>query len=611
MIKNLVFVAGVVVLGYGLWLSPNFKTTASGIAIFLFGMMSLQRGFTFFTGGVLEKVLRSTTDGLFKRLCFGFITTTLMQSSSLLSVLVISFISAGLLDLAAGIGIIYGANLGSTTSAWLVAGFGLKVKISAYAMPMLVFGVLFVFQKSKAMQGLGYILTGLGFLFLGIHYMKEGFETFQDWIDLSRFAIGGWLGLLIYVGLGIVATIVIQSSAASMVLIITALAAGQISYESSLALAIGSNIGTTVTAVLGALSSNIKGKRLAAAHLIFNLVTAVLAIFLLEYLILAVEAFSQWAGIDSQDYTLKLATFHSLFNLLGVVVMLPFIDPMAGWLDRYLPDQRSLVDQANFLTPSALGFPDTTVQAVKNETEHLYTNTVHIILKSLGLHSREVFSEEDMDQVVKRYQKIPDYDVDEAYNRSFKSIYSAIIEFISQGRFSWELKQSGQLSWLRAANLNLAEAIKDTKHLQKNLQKSRTARNVYWQQEYDKVRMNIAILLRELDKLRTHQQADDLPLLALNMLKAKLHDQNRNMIETVEQLIREQKITSQMGTSLMNDSVYVYDIQFNLIEMAATVFLDYHSQSLNAQREISLTPNELSRVVDEMTERPEQKTLKD
>jgi phosphate:Na+ symporter len=611
MIKNLVFVAGVVVLGYGLWLSPNFKTTASGIAIFLFGMMSLQRGFTFFTGGVLEEVLRSATDGLFKRLCFGFITTTLMQSSSLLSVLVISFISAGLLDLAAGIGIIYGANLGSTTSAWLVAGFGLKVKISAYAMPMLVFGVLFVFQKSKAMQGLGYILTGLGFLFLGIHYMKEGFETFQDWIDLSRFAIGGWLGLLIYVGLGIVATIVIQSSAASMVLIITALAAGQISYESSLALAIGSNIGTTVTAVLGALSSNIKGKRLAAAHLIFNLVTAVLTIFLLDYLILAVEAFSQWAGIDAQDYTLKLATFHSLFNLLGVVVMLPFIDPMAGWLDRYLPDQRSLVDQANFLTPSALGFPDTTVQAVKNETEHLYTNTVHIILKSLGLHSREVFSEEDMDQVVKRYQKIPDYDVDEAYNRSFKSIYSAIIEFISQGRFSWELKQSGQLSWLRAANLNLAEAIKDTKHLQKNLQKSRTARNVYWQQEYDKVRMNIAILLRELDKLRTHQQADDLPLLALNMLKAKLHDQNRNMIETVEQLIREQKITSQMGTSLMNDSVYVYDIQFNLIEMAATVFLDYHSQSLNAQREISLTPNELSRVVDEMTERPEQKTLKD
>ncbi len=611
MIKNLVFVAGVIVLGYGLWLSPNFKTTASGIAIFLFGMMSLQRGFTFFTGGVLEQVLRSATDGLFKRLCFGFITTTLMQSSSLLSVLVISFISAGLLDLAAGIGIIYGANLGSTTSAWLVAGFGLKVKISAYAMPMLVFGVLFVFQKSKAMQGLGYILTGLGFLFLGIHYMKEGFETFQDWIDLSRFAIGGWLGLLIYVGLGIVATIVIQSSAASMVLIITALAAGQISYESSLALAIGSNIGTTVTAVLGALSSNIKGKRLAAAHLIFNLVTAVLAIFLLDYLILAVEAFSQWAGIDAQDYTLKLATFHSLFNLLGVVVMLPFIDPMAGWLDRYLPDQRSLVDQANFLTPSALGFPDTTVQAVKNETEHLYTNTVHIILKSLGLHSREVFSEEDMDQVVKRYQKIPDYDVDEAYNRSFKSIYSAIIEFISQGRFSWELKQSGQLSWLRAANLNLAEAIKDTKHLQKNLQKSRTARNVYWQQEYDKVRMNIAILLRELDKLRTHQQADDLPLLALNMLKAKLHDQNRNMIETVEQLIREQKITSQMGTSLMNDSVYVYDIQFNLIEMAATVFLDYHSQSLNAQREISLTPNELSRVVDEMTERPEQKTLKD
>ena len=137
------------VLAYGFWISPDFKEISAGVAIFLFGMLSLEEGFKAFTGGVLENLLRRTTDKLWKSLSFGVISTSIMQSSSLVSVITISFLSAGLISLAAGIGIIFGANLGTTTGAWLVAGFGLKVKISAYAMPMIIFGVILVFQKSK------------------------------------------------------------------------------------------------------------------------------------------------------------------------------------------------------------------------------------------------------------------------------------------------------------------------------------------------------------------------------------------------------------------------------------------------------------------------------
>ena len=150
-------------LAYGFWLSPNFKEIASGVAIFLFGMLSLEEGFKAFTGGVLENWLRRSTNSLSKSLCFGFFSTSVMQSSSLVSVIAISFLSAGLISLSAGIGIIFGANLGTTTGAWLVAGFGLKVNISAYAMPMIVFGVILLFQKSKELRGIGYVLTGLGF----------------------------------------------------------------------------------------------------------------------------------------------------------------------------------------------------------------------------------------------------------------------------------------------------------------------------------------------------------------------------------------------------------------------------------------------------------------
>lgn len=198
MLRKITLPTMLLFLSYGFWISPDFKEISAGVAIFLFGMLALEEGFKAFTGGLLEQILKKTTSSVWKSLSFGVVSTTLMQSSSLVSVITISFLSAGLIGLAAGIGIIFGANLGTTTGAWLIAGFGLKVKISAYAMPMLVFGIILVFQKSKSLNGIGYILAGLGFLFLGIHYMKEGFEAFRDTIDLTAFAVGGYPGLFLF-----------------------------------------------------------------------------------------------------------------------------------------------------------------------------------------------------------------------------------------------------------------------------------------------------------------------------------------------------------------------------------------------------------------------------
>jgi len=186
MLRKILLPTIFVILGWGFWVSPDFKTIAAGVSIFLFGMLSLEDGFKAFTGGALEKILKRSTDKLWKSIAFGVVSTSIMQSSSLVSVITISFLSAGLLGLYEGVGIIFGANLGTTTGAWLVAGFGLKVKISAYAMPMLVFGILLIFQKSNTLKGFGYILSGLGFLFLGIHYMKEGFEAYNCYYRIFK-----------------------------------------------------------------------------------------------------------------------------------------------------------------------------------------------------------------------------------------------------------------------------------------------------------------------------------------------------------------------------------------------------------------------------------------
>ena len=159
MMKKLLLPVILLVLTLGFWASSDFQEISAGVAIFLFGMLMLEDGFKLFSGGLLEKMLEKVTDSVPKSLGFGIIATTIMQSSSLVSVISISFLSAGLISLLAGVGIIFGANIGTTTGAWLVAGFGLKVKISAYALPMLAISIVLVFQKNKYLRGAGFVLA--------------------------------------------------------------------------------------------------------------------------------------------------------------------------------------------------------------------------------------------------------------------------------------------------------------------------------------------------------------------------------------------------------------------------------------------------------------------
>ena len=449
-----------ILLAYGFWLSPDFKVISAGVALFLFGMLSLEEGFRAFSGGVLEKVLQRSTDRLWKSLGFGLLTTTLMQSSSLVSVITISFMSAGLLDLTAGIGIIFGANLGTTTGAWLVAAFGLKLKLSAYAMPMLVFGVILLFQRSSQLKGFGYILAGVGFLFLGIHYMKEGFDTFKGNFDLAAYAVSGYPGLFLYAAIGTLATVVMQSSHATLVLIITALSTHQISYENALALAIGANIGTTITAIIGAMGSNAQGRRLAGAHLIFNISTGLVAILFITQLVQAVDGLGVWLGIADLDFTLKLALFHTLFNLLGVVIMLPLIRPMERLLIRMIPEPRVDIERPRYIVPSAVQFPDTAVEAVRQETQRVFDNARDLIIRGLSMEPDRVLGGQDLEAELSAQTRYTPVDIDDLYQRRIKSLFSAIIAFISEATFSWKEQQSGSLHWLRDANSNIVEAVK-------------------------------------------------------------------------------------------------------------------------------------------------------
>ena len=594
MLKKILLPSILIILGYGFWVSPDFKEIAAGVSIFLFGMLFLEEGFKAFTGGVLEKLLQKTTNKTWKSLLFGMISTTIMQSSSLVSVITISFISAGLVTLVAGIGIIFGANIGTTTGAWMVAAFGLKVKISAYAMPMLVFGIVLSFQKSKYLKGIGSVLAGLGFLFLGIHYMKEGFEAFKGSFDLAALAVEGYPGLFLFAAIGAAATVVMQSSHATLVLILTALAAAQITYENSLALAIGANVGTTITAIIGSLSANVQGKRLAGAHLVFNLATGLIAIVFISQFVWAVDWVSDHVGIAQDDYTMKLAVFHTLFNVTGVLVMVPLIHRLADTLFKVFPEKAQDLAEPLYLNEAVIEFPETVLKSLKKEVWHLFDSAFELMAHGINLHRTEILESPDLEKTIDDDREIHEFDLDELYESKVKILYGAIIEFISHAQEHIPSLYAEEMFRLRKASLEIVECVKHIKHLRKNATRYMLSDNEHIRIEYNRLRYQISMVLREIYRLRNEDDFDHaLAMLEIDELKAEIQLEHRQLDGRITEVLRDERITPMMATSLLNDFNYVDETSRNLLDTAQALLISHSDLVAEAAQEVVLDEDEI------------------
>lgn len=553
---------------------PDFSTIFGGIALFLIGMEYMESGFKTFSGGMLEKVLEKFTNNTLKAITTGFFSTAVVQSSSLISVIVISFLTAQLITLSSAIGVIFGSNIGTTATAWLVSMFGLKIKISVYAMPMIVMGILIpIFLKNKTYKGIASILIGLGVIFLGIGYMKEGFETLKEGINLASYAMDGYLGIFVYVLVGAIATVVIQSSSATMAIIITALATGQIEYANALALAIGANLGTTVTAVLGALKSNENGKRLAVAHFIFNMITGLIAIAFIYQLTDLVDYLSKIVGISLDNYAMKLALFHTIFNLVGVIVCSPFIGLLVKFLEKLFIPSHIEVGKAKYLDDSIIQIPDVAISAITKEIKSLYSNAFNIIVHGINIKKSNINSDMSIEKVLKEKYSSEYLDIDKYYHYKIKGIYGKIINFATKAQTNMSENQIQELYKLKMASRDIVEAIKDTKHLQKNIIKYSNSKNINIKNQYDILKKDLVQLLRTINTISNLKEQEEIIVL---LSKAKLDSEKYDILlnGALDELIRDELVSQEMATSLMNDSAYVYDISKNLINMAEIIFVD-------------------------------------
>lgn len=584
MLKKYYYQFFLLLLAFIVFYSNDYDMVIAGVAIFLIGMVFMEDGFKIFSGGILEKILQVSTDTLPKAISTGIVVTSIMQSSSLISVIIISFLSAELMTLSGAVGVIFGSNIGSTSTAWIVSYLGLEVNIALYAMPMIIFGTVFNFSSIKGYQGAGKILIGLGFVFLGIDYMKEGFEVLQSKLDLSKYALEGYYGAMVYILFGIVATIIMHSSAAAMALTITALATNQIIFINGIELAIGANIGTTITAIMGSISSNANGKRVAAAHFIFNVVSAVLTIIFLYQLMDFTIYLGLKMGIAGDDYGMMLALYHTVINILGVVIAYPFTNQFVKYLETLFVEDNNLALKPLYLDNVVINVPDAAIEAVKKETIHLYDSAIEAISHSMFLHRHKFINSADIESVVKNSEASIDEDINEFYANKIKSLYGNIIHYSTLSQENMNEEDKNRVYDLKLASREIVEAIKNMRDLQKNIFYYLKSKNSYIKDEYNNLRVYIAKTIDTIEKLKEH---DDIEIIStLELLKKNIKVLGSIKNSRIDALIREDKIDSKMATSLINDTVFAYDVAQKLIDVATILWIkDMDIRKLGVENE--------------------------
>jgi phosphate:Na+ symporter len=365
-------------------------TIIGGIGLFILGMILMTEGLKSMAGDALRRVLSRFTGGIISSILSGACITAMLQSSHATIITTIGFVSAGLITFHQSLGIILGAHLGTTSTGWIVSLLGMKLKLGTMALPIIGFGALLRLLGKERIASAGIVIAGFGLIFLGIDAMQVGMKDLSAYIDLRGFAGTGIINRLILVGFGIVMTVIMQASSAAVAATMAALNTGTIDLTQAAALVIGQNIGTTLTAAIAAVGATSSAKRTAVAHILFNLITGIVAFIILPYFIALVGIIVHTFGIV--DNTITLAGFHTAFNLLGIFIILPFINVFSRLLTRIIPERGPYLTR--LLDDSLVTVPSIALETVRRTIIDITIASIDIV--------REMIDFEMVSPVTKR-----------------------------------------------------------------------------------------------------------------------------------------------------------------------------------------------------------------
>ena len=392
-----------------------------GLGVFLYGMRVMSQGLESVGGPKMRQWLQSLTTHPIAGVFTGIFVTCLIQSSSATTVMLVSLTHAGFLNLTQAIGVIMGANIGTTMTGWIVAILGFEFKISNFALPAVATGVVFIFMGSRRRIGQwGEILVGFGLLFLGLMFMQESVAILRKSPAIGAMlqaytASSGFFALLLCVVIGAAVTVIIQSSSATMALTITLAFQGLIDFPTAAALILGENIGTTITANLAAMTTGLSARRAARAHMVFNLVGVVWAVILFSPMLRLVDwlvpgdPFSPQIALRSIAIGSHMAAFHTVFNVINTLLFLPFIGLLATFVTRLVPGEEKSEDRHMlYIETQLVSTPELALTATRKELQRMAQHAMLMFDTVIRLFDQGSSKAKELAEQVARYEEVID-----------------------------------------------------------------------------------------------------------------------------------------------------------------------------------------------------------
>ncbi len=570
-------------MNYGI---ADFLTLLGSLGLFLYGMKIMSDSLMEVAGDKMRNILARMTSNRIFAIITGFLITSVIQSSSATTLMVVSFVNASLLTLTESIGVIMGANIGTTVTAWLIAILGFKVSMSAIALPLVFFGFLLTFSKKVKTQHWGTFVIGFAVLFIGLQFLKDSVPDIEEnkeilnWIQ--AYADMGYLSILIFLAIGTILTVVIQSSSATMALTLVMCYEGWIPFDMAVAMVLGENIGTTITANLAALVSNVNAKRTARAHFIFNTMGVLWMLILYYPFLNGLDWFLTRNG-GASPFTSPLAipvalsTFHTTFNIINTFVLLWFVKLIERIVIRMVPFKAKpepAVDAPKYLNESAKQYPQTTIKALIDESKRLFEGPIFkIVAHVFNVHRADIRSDEKVKKIVKASTEVVDIDVNQVYYNKVKNIYSKIIEYASyaQSKFSLSKDKRDAINKIKIANRNMIAIVNECDKLNKNMVRFTKSDNEHMQKAYYKMRKRITKVLRKIDNISKDAESEKY-IKQLENIKTKMEEDDLIADGTLNNLLQEGNITSQMASSLVNDSYHLENVIKNLVNVAELLY---------------------------------------
>ena len=402
---------------FGFW---DVIQIIGALAFFVYGMKMMSDGIQRAAGSQLRNILRTMTKNRFLGVGTGFLTTALVQSSSATTVMTVSFVNAGLLTLVESAGIMMGANIGTTITGWIVSVLGFKIKLSAYSIPLFALGVPMLFSNRAKLKYWGEFLIGFAILFLGLSYLKGAVPDLKgnpEVLDfLANFTNWGILSRLLFVAIGTLVTIIVQSSSAAMAITLTMCAQGWLPFEVAAAMILGENIGTTITAELASLVGNTNAKRSARIHSMFNIIGVTWMVILLPYFLPLLSSVGQnFLGMSdpyqANGMPIGLSAFHTAFNLLNVIIMIGFVNTLVKVAIWSVPEKEDEDEDEHRLKFISAGIRTPELATVELQKEAAHFGEVASKMSEYAfqlINSTEEKVRKKMYKKLRKYEKITD-----------------------------------------------------------------------------------------------------------------------------------------------------------------------------------------------------------